>query len=202
MCRSSDPMLVHETSLLELQAAIFNDTAFLAASNHMDYSLVVGIDATKQQLHVGIIGATSLLYPVFAADEAPVRLLDALRLQQKVRRLVLNWSLSLTRHGCRLETLVKEFGGTSKEAPTVVTPPLYKNRFRAASARSLLETSLAHLTDDSVVARYFTLSPDKFLATWKPYLLKTDPTRDVPDPKSDTKLGAETFVTLPRLNVF
>lgn len=51
------------------------------------------------------------------------------------------------------------------------------------------------------VARYFTLSPDKFLGTWKPYLLKTDPSRDVQDPKAEVKAGPEKFVTLPRLSV-
>lgn len=55
MCRT-EPVLVHETALLQLQAALFNDTAFLASCNHMDYSLVVGLDPTTRGLHVGIIG--------------------------------------------------------------------------------------------------------------------------------------------------
>ncbi|EGG08575.1 uncharacterized protein MELLADRAFT_116024 [Melampsora larici-populina 98AG31] len=56
----------------------------------------------------------------------------------------------------RLETLVKELGGSSKEAPTIITPSLYKARFRRA------------------MARYFMVSPDAWLQSWKPYLLQSD----------------------------
>ncbi|KAH9809670.1 hypothetical protein DFH28DRAFT_1187624 [Melampsora americana] len=56
----------------------------------------------------------------------------------------------------RLETLVKELGGSSKEAPTIITPSLYKARFRRA------------------MARYFMVSPDAWLQCWKPYLLQSD----------------------------
>ncbi|PLW14721.1 hypothetical protein PCASD_18766 [Puccinia coronata f. sp. avenae] len=52
----------------------------------------------------------------------------------------------------RLETLVKELGGTSKEAPTVITPSLYKARFRRA------------------MGRYFSVAPDPWMHKWKPYL--------------------------------
>ncbi|KAI9620678.1 hypothetical protein KEM48_008027 [Puccinia striiformis f. sp. tritici PST-130] len=52
----------------------------------------------------------------------------------------------------RLETLVKELGGSSKEAPTVITPSLYKARFRRA------------------MGRYFSVAPDPWMHKWKPYL--------------------------------
>ncbi|KAG0146018.1 hypothetical protein CROQUDRAFT_78200 [Cronartium quercuum f. sp. fusiforme G11] len=56
----------------------------------------------------------------------------------------------------RLETLVKELGGSSKEAPTIITPSLYKARFRRA------------------MARYFIVSPDAWLRWWQPYLMQSD----------------------------
>lgn len=52
----SNPLFVHEDSLLRLQAGLHNDTLFLASNNVMDYSLAIGIDEENQELHVGIIG--------------------------------------------------------------------------------------------------------------------------------------------------
>ena len=39
-----------------LRNSLFNDTLFLADVNVMDYSLVVGVDADRDELVVGIIG--------------------------------------------------------------------------------------------------------------------------------------------------
>ncbi|CAH7667084.1 hypothetical protein PPACK8108_LOCUS1470 [Phakopsora pachyrhizi] len=117
----TDPILLHENSLLRLQASLHNDTLFLANNNVMDYSLAVGFDEQNQNLYVGII--------------------DYLQ--------TYSWDK-------RLETLVKELGGTSKEAPTIITPSLYKARFRKA------------------MGRYFMPSPDAWLRSWKPYLLPSE----------------------------
>ncbi|WAQ84749.1 hypothetical protein PtA15_5A322 [Puccinia triticina] len=62
----------------------------------------------------------------------------------------------------RLETLVKELGGSSKEAPTVITPSLYKARFRRA------------------MGKYFSVAPDPWMHKWKPYL----------SPSEDDSIGA------------
>ncbi|MBW0477926.1 hypothetical protein O181_017641 [Austropuccinia psidii MF-1] len=113
----TNPVFIHENSLLRLQASLHNDTLFLASNNVMDYSLAVGFDEEKKEMYVGII--------------------DYLQ--------TYSWDK-------RLETLVKELGGTSKEAPTVITPSLYKARFRRA------------------MGRYFTVMPDAWMNRWKPYL--------------------------------
>lgn len=49
-------MPVHEHSKQLLKKAIMNDTEFLASRNIMDYSLLLGIDETKKELTVGIVG--------------------------------------------------------------------------------------------------------------------------------------------------
>lgn len=78
----------------------------------------------------------------------------------------------------RLETLVKELGGTSKEAPTIITPSLYKARFRRA------------------MGRYFSVAPDPWMHKWKPYLSPTEEDSAGPNPEKDgpklTETGAKT----------
>ncbi|ORZ33219.1 phosphatidylinositol-4-phosphate 5-kinase-domain-containing protein [Catenaria anguillulae PL171] len=49
------PLFVREYSRKVLATSIYNDTLFLSRLNIMDYSLVVGIDETNQELVVGII---------------------------------------------------------------------------------------------------------------------------------------------------
>jgi 1-phosphatidylinositol-3-phosphate 5-kinase len=51
----SSPLWVDEHSKTNLKAAIWNDTLFLSSLQVMDYSLIVGIDATTNQLYVGIV---------------------------------------------------------------------------------------------------------------------------------------------------
>lgn len=45
-----------EQSHAWVESAIRRDTEFLASSNIMDYSLLVGIDEAKKELSVGIVG--------------------------------------------------------------------------------------------------------------------------------------------------
>ncbi|KAE8719960.1 1-phosphatidylinositol-3-phosphate 5-kinase FAB1B [Hibiscus syriacus] len=51
----TSPIFVSNKAKRLLERAIWNDTAFLAASDVMDYSLLVGVDEEKHELVVGII---------------------------------------------------------------------------------------------------------------------------------------------------
>ncbi|GMI93650.1 FORMS APLOID AND BINUCLEATE CELLS 1B [Hibiscus trionum] len=51
----TSPIFVSNKAKRLLERAIWNDTAFLAASDVMDYSLLVGVDEEKHELIVGII---------------------------------------------------------------------------------------------------------------------------------------------------
>lgn len=102
------PIHVREHDKRLLRACIWNDTLFLAKMNVMDYSLVVGIDSNDLTLTIGVI--------------------DFIR--------TFTWDK-------KLESWVKErglVGGGSKtmKQPTVVTPKMYKNRFREAMERYIL----------------------------------------------------------------
>ena len=50
------PFYLREHSKRILRGALFNDSRFLADINVMDYSLLVGVDSTKNELVVGIVG--------------------------------------------------------------------------------------------------------------------------------------------------
>lgn len=50
------PLFVREQSKRLLRMSLFNDTLFLERLNVMDYSLVVGVDETSNELVVGIVG--------------------------------------------------------------------------------------------------------------------------------------------------
>lgn len=104
----------------------------LQASLHNDTSFLASNNVMDYSLAIGIDEESQELY---------VGIIDYLR--------TYSWDK-------RLETLVKELGGSSKEAPTIITPSLYKARFRRA------------------MARYFMVSPDAWLQSWKPYLLQSD----------------------------
>lgn len=52
---SQNPLFVREHSKRTLQAALWNDSLFLADMNVMDYSLVVGLDSQRGELIVGMI---------------------------------------------------------------------------------------------------------------------------------------------------
>lgn len=49
------PTLLHPHSKLVLQEAIKNDSEFLAKSNIMDYSLLLGIDVERKQIASGLV---------------------------------------------------------------------------------------------------------------------------------------------------
>lgn len=51
-----NPMYLLPHSKEVLMAAIHNDTDFLSSQAVMDYSLLVGLDATTKELVLGIIG--------------------------------------------------------------------------------------------------------------------------------------------------
>ncbi|MCD7454655.1 1-phosphatidylinositol-3-phosphate 5-kinase fab1b [Datura stramonium] len=48
-------LLLLETKQKTLERAVWNDTAFLALVDVMDYSLLVGVDEEKNELVLGII---------------------------------------------------------------------------------------------------------------------------------------------------
>jgi hypothetical protein len=51
------PFYLREHSKRILRCALSNDSKFLADTNVMDYSLVVGVDSLKNELVVGIVGS-------------------------------------------------------------------------------------------------------------------------------------------------
>lgn len=63
--RNESTLLLHAHCKPILVDAIARDTAFLARSNIMDYSLVVGVDPTRRELVVGLIGRLPLKCPFF-----------------------------------------------------------------------------------------------------------------------------------------
>ncbi|XP_042381807.1 putative 1-phosphatidylinositol-3-phosphate 5-kinase FAB1C isoform X2 [Zingiber officinale] len=94
------PIFLGGKAKREMERAIWNDTSFLASIGVMDYSLLVGVDETQNELVIGII--------------------DFLRQY--------TWDK-------QLETLIKSsgiLGGTKTSAPTVISPLMYKRRFRKA----------------------------------------------------------------------
>lgn len=50
------PFYVREHMKRILRSALLSDTKFLAEINVMDYSLVVGVDSSRNELVVGIVG--------------------------------------------------------------------------------------------------------------------------------------------------
>jgi len=59
------PLFVREHSKKYLLECVTNDSQFLSDLNVIDYSLLVGIDETTQELVVGIVGKwiRSLIFP-------------------------------------------------------------------------------------------------------------------------------------------
>lgn len=100
------PLFTREHSKKLLSQSVWNDTLFLERQNVMDYSLMIAIDESRQELVVGII--------------------DCIR--------TYTWDK-------KLESWIKDrgFAGGSKNRPTVTSPKEYKNRFREAMARYVLQ---------------------------------------------------------------
>jgi 1-phosphatidylinositol-3-phosphate 5-kinase len=114
------PFHLREHSKRILRGALYNDSKFLADINVMDYSLVVGVDSSRNELVVGIVGK-------FERDLSNGKrlspLLDYIR--------TYTWDK-------RLESWVKEsafLGAGGKGEPTIVTPKQYRQRFISAMER-------------------------------------------------------------------
>ncbi|KAG8741663.1 1-phosphatidylinositol-3-phosphate 5-kinase [Ceratobasidium sp. 414] len=122
----TEPYYLREHTKRILRSAIWNDTQFLADLNVMDYSMLVGVDSSKNELVVGIV--------------------DFVR--------TYTWDK-------KLESIMKEtLGGAGKgEGPTIVTPKLYRDRFRSA------------------MEQYFPLVPDRWMKD-----------QDAPDTQESDKL--------------
>ena len=58
-----NPLYLREHSKRILRGALWNDSKFLADLNVMDYSLLVGVDSVKNEVVMGIVGASDLLCP-------------------------------------------------------------------------------------------------------------------------------------------
>ncbi|XP_043699937.1 putative 1-phosphatidylinositol-3-phosphate 5-kinase FAB1C [Telopea speciosissima] len=100
------PIFLGSRAKKVLERAVWNDTAFLASIDVMDYSLLVGVDEERKELVLGII--------------------DYIR------------QYTWDKH---LETWVKAsgiLGGPKNESPTVISPNLYKKRFRKAMSSYFL----------------------------------------------------------------
>ena len=95
------PLFAREHAKRLLRATVFNDTLFLQKQNVMDYSLMIAIDETRNELVVGII--------------------DCIR--------TYTWDK-------KLESWIKDRG---KNRPTVTSPRDYKQRFREAMGRYILQ---------------------------------------------------------------
>jgi 1-phosphatidylinositol-3-phosphate 5-kinase len=115
------PFYLREHSKRILRGALYNDSKFLSDINVMDYSLVVGVDSTKNELVVGIVGAWSsngMLYTIIAEV-----------LEDYIRTYT--WDK-------KLESWVKDsafLGGANKGEPTIIGPKQYRQRFLSAMER-------------------------------------------------------------------
>jgi 1-phosphatidylinositol-3-phosphate 5-kinase len=111
-----EPLLITRESFVSLERLIRADVAFLAKSNVMDYSLLVGIP-----LDVDINP------PQSASGRAPrravVKIIDYLRMY--------TWDK-------QIESAVKSGVLSGEEAPTVLSPEKYARRFRRATRRYFL----------------------------------------------------------------
>ncbi|KAK4783149.1 hypothetical protein SAY86_007523 [Trapa natans] len=97
---ATSPIFVGNKAKRLLERAVWNDTAFLASIDVMDYSMLAGVDEERHELVLGII--------------------DFMR------------QYTWDKH---LETWVKTsgiLGGSRNESPTVISPQMYKKRFRKA----------------------------------------------------------------------
>lgn len=113
------PFYLREHSKRILRGALYNDSKFLADINVMDYSLVVGVDSSNNELVVGIVGKCGPVLDIIMSDlnGSPT---DYIR--------TYTWDK-------KLESWVKEsafLGGAGKGEPTIVTPRQYRQRFISA----------------------------------------------------------------------
>lgn len=126
------PIPLTDASKQNLRLAVFNDTLFLARMEIVDYSLLVGFDESKQQMAVGIIGITQfLLFQM--PDWVSFNLLSLLLFSSPTTHTDYIRQYTWDK---QLETGVKSLGMIAGKAqPTVVSPKVYKSRFRLAMDR-------------------------------------------------------------------
>lgn len=177
---SEAPILVEEAAKRQLEAALYNDSEFLAELGVMDYSLLLGVDAAQGTLVVGII--------------------------DYVRQYT--WDK-------QLETYVKSsgvLGGGSKQ-PTIISPKLYKKRFRRAIAHYLVtvpgpfthSTSMVYLqqfmTEDQDDERAFSLGAPQPDTRSKPQHWVDTPPSTLKLSRSQTLLSDSSHQDLSRWNI-
>ena len=102
------PLLLAEGGKRLLSASVFNDTVFLTAFNVMDYSLLVGVDEAAGRLVVGII--------------------DYMRPYTMDKQAEFYYKSAMDRVALK----------ATYDAPTVIPPPEYRQRFRQAMSRDFL----------------------------------------------------------------
>jgi hypothetical protein len=102
-----------------LSDSLFNDTQFLLNLDVMDYSLLVGFDEETNEIIVGIVGKVYQKLHQYGLALIDTSFTDFIR--------TFTWDK-------KLESWVKESGmlGGGKKDPTIVSPKMYRRRFRSA----------------------------------------------------------------------
>lgn len=116
-------ILPHAKSVLT--QAIKRDTEFLTSQSVMDYSLLVGLDQSRKELVVGIIGKYSLLF----SNKITLNALESV-FYLWFLEFVSDYIRSFT-WDKRMENVFKKVVGQGK-TPTIVQPEEYQSRFIAA----------------------------------------------------------------------
>lgn len=101
-----------------LSDSLYNDTQFLLSLDVMDYSLLVGFDEDTNEIIVGIVGRFCIR-SCLLLHRTNMGRTDFIR--------TFTWDK-------KLESWVKESGmlGGGKKDPTIVSPRMYRKRFRSA----------------------------------------------------------------------
>ncbi|KAI8364609.1 hypothetical protein BD560DRAFT_491198 [Blakeslea trispora] len=124
---SKTPLYMRVDTKYNLSDSLYNDTQFLLSLDVMDYSLLVGFDEDSDEIVVGIVGkfhqgniVSSKHFGLTAVFFFCLFMtLDFIR--------TFTWDK-------KLESWVKESGmlGGGKKDPTIVSPRMYRKRFRSA----------------------------------------------------------------------
>jgi len=125
------PLYIRSHSKAVLNRAIEQDTKFLADNSVMDYSLLVGLEPSSDELVLGIIGKNDRVYYLFRRL-ATISYLLFLAIHIDYIR-TFTWDK-------KLETMVKKSGilGGQGKLPTIISPEEYRARFIAAMHRYFL----------------------------------------------------------------
>lgn len=119
------PLYIRSHSKAVLNRAIEQDTKFLADNSVMDYSLLVGLEPSTDELVLGIIGKNARIHYRLFVDLTLAIHVDYIR--------TFTWDK-------KLETMVKKSGilGGQGKLPTIISPEEYRARFIAAMHRYFL----------------------------------------------------------------